>query len=294
MTVLRERQWPLLARLLRDHLLTIADADGALVGGNVEALHTVLGPHVEGGERVTAELAFLWRQGELYADDGLVHVRKGAARKRTAAAERKARQRERERQRQLELGPSVTTGVTLPVTPGVTEGRDIDSVTGRDIPPASPSPLTLPSSSSPSLDDEEMSASVPTTDQEPSAEPSVTTGVTGERDIERDATVRCPSDLKLTAEQFASLHMNIGIDQKSADLLAAKFTAKMLLEEPRTLTTWLKCLSTAISRDWNAGARPLKQNAGPRPAHRQPDSGYDPFAAAEDATANVTRVTGSQ
>jgi hypothetical protein len=289
LTALRERLWPLLARLLRDHLRSIADPAGALLAGNVEALHTVLGPHVEGGDRVTAELAFLWSQGELYVDSGVVHVRTSAKRTRSAAAERKARQRERDRLRQLELlDKPPPEGVTLGVTPPVTDGRDIDSVTGRDIPPASPPPSALPLSPSPTLAAADAHAGVGANEGGESLPEGVTPSVTV-------TVTQCPRDLRLTDDQFTSLQMNIGIDRESADALTAKFVAKMVLEEPRPLRVWLKCLSSAISGDWNAGVRPLRQRLQGRgaPSHRQPDSGYDPFAAAEASAEDVTRVTGS-
>ncbi len=303
MTPLNERTWPLLARLLRDHLRTIADPTGALVAGNLERLHAVLGPHLEpgAGERVTAELAFLWARGALYVVDDLLHVQKGAggAKKRSAAAERKARQRERERererergrerQRQLELDQGPPESVTSGVTPPVTTERDIEGVTGVTLPPApSPSsPLTLPPS--PSLPPSLVDADERARGHELAPEESATTGVTVTRDSERDGKIRCPADLKLTADQFGTLSMTIGLDQESADALAAKFVAKARVNETdlRSREVWLKCLSSAICSDWSNGRRPGRGTVPAR--HRQPDSGYNPFQAAQRVEEDVER-----
>jgi hypothetical protein len=87
-----------------------------------------------------------------------------------------------------------------------------------------------------------------------------------EDDGDPERPIVCPPDLKLTPAQFASLQMNIGIDRESADLLAAKFTAKMAAPgtgaESRSLTRWLRSLSTAVTNDWNKGERPLRQARG--------------------------------
>ncbi len=81
------------------------------------------------------------------------------------------------------------------------------------------------------------------------------------------AVVACPSDLKLAAGQRSTLETAL-IPGWAIDAITTAFIAKCQADpdDTRTLVTWRKCLSIAISGDWNnAAKRPKKPENGAAP-----------------------------
>jgi hypothetical protein len=62
---LQERTWPLMARLLRDHLAELAEPDGELLPATTRTLAVVLGAQVDELDHVEGLLDFLLTEGAL-------------------------------------------------------------------------------------------------------------------------------------------------------------------------------------------------------------------------------------
>jgi hypothetical protein len=91
--------------------------------------------------------------------------------------------------------------------------------------------------------------------------------------------VPCPVDLKLTDDQEAVLETSL-IPRWAIGLMTTQFVSKAVVNrgDTRPLDAWRKCLSVAITRDWQSGKRPKK----PEPEQKLGTNGK-PIMSAKEA-----------
>jgi hypothetical protein len=135
---------------------------------------------------------------------------------------------------------------------------------------ANVTPVTKSNASNAIPDASPSPSPTPDTKEEAAAE----TNRGGRRQLPGD--VPCPSDLKLSPSQVSTLSIGIGIEQWAIDLMTTEFISSSQADptDKRPLVAWSKCLSKAITGNWNSGKRPKKQAAeGERPSMTAEEAG---------------------
>lgn len=74
--------------------------------------------------------------------------------------------------------------------------------------------------------------------------------------------ISCPPSLHLTPDQRATLETSM-IPGWAIDMMTTDFVGRYVADpsDKRAMTGWLKCLSRAITQDWNSGKRPKRPSA---------------------------------
>jgi hypothetical protein len=257
------------ARSLRDHLLRYpSDARGVLVPSTdrpVEDLLTILSVPSRERKAVGNAIRELLKDGNLIHLDRCLSIRNFHVSQsfveqveghKSKEAERKAawraKQRSKSQQEQRDMSGTGTGHVPTGTCPGqngtvpdVDQIREDQSSSGHGTRPTGHGTR-------------DTGQDVQNRDTAPTPTPPAPSTT----NPERPSDIRCPPDLRLTEEQIATLETAM-IPRWAIDQLTASFVSSAMVDgRPRPLSAWLKCLSKAVSGNWNnAKTRPQQVQA---------------------------------